>query len=457
MDRGGWWTCVFLTMPTLPHEVIGDAYVSDHAWSTLEALTAIGDRMSGQAGERAAADLVEERLRAIGARRIESTAFEVPGWERGASSLTVERPRPRTFDRDHQVIGLPGTPPCDLEAEAVDLGYGLPEDFAAADVEGKLALVSSWVPDDYDRWVHRQEKYAHAVRAGAAGFLFGNHVEGGIPPTGFISFGGDPAAIPGAGLSKETGDRLSRSAAGGAPVRLSIDCRRSRATSRNVEAVLGPDVGTEVVLGAHYDAHDVGEGAGDDGCGVAVLIEVGRLLSRVQDDLGTKVRLVGFGAEEAGMFGSERWAESADLADVRCMLNLDGIGDSRTVRLYPHGFDGIEEAIATACEDLAVPHRVQTGIFAHGDQWPFVRRGVPAAMIGSGDEGRVAHAHTHNDTIDKIDRRDLRDLAVCVANGVLRITEAERSFEAVSPAAIRERMDEATRTSLEQRGRWPGE
>ena len=441
-------------MTALPPDVIGDAFTSTTAWSTLEAVTAIGTRMTGQDGERAAGDVVAEQFQDVGLRRVRATEFDVSGWWRGSAALTVHHPYERTFAKDHQVIGLPGTPPCDFDAEIVDLGYGLPEDFAEADLDGKRALVSSWVPDDYGRWVHRQEKYANAVDAGAAGFLFRNHVDGGVPPTGFISFGGSPAAIPGAGLSKEAGDRLRRASDGHSTVELSIECRSGEATSRNVEAVVGPEAESEVVVGAHYDAHDVGEGAGDNGCGVAVLVEVGRLLARVEDDLETTVRLVGFGAEEAGMVGAEHWAEGNDLASVDCMLNLDGIGDSRTLRLYPHGFEAIEDAVDDACSDLDVPYAVEEGVFAHGDQWPFARRGVPAAMMGSGTLGRFEHAHTHNDTIDKIDSRDLRDLAICVANCVLRLAETDRELEPVSPEEVRTRIDEETRIGLERQDRW---
>jgi len=50
-------------------------------------------------------------------------------------------------------------------------------------------------------------------------------------------------------------------------------------------AALGPDTDEAVLLLAHYDAHDVGEGALDNGCGCALVAEVGRLLATVEDDL----------------------------------------------------------------------------------------------------------------------------------------------------------------------------
>lgn len=441
-------------MTRLSERLIGDAHVNGVAWPVLEELTAIGNRMSGQEGEREASQTIERWFRQVGGRDVRVDEFEIPGWWRGASSVTVDTPRERTFDGDHEIIALPGSPSGTVEAEVVDVGYGLPEDFEAVDLNGKVALASRWVPDDYGRWVHRQEKYAKAVAAGAEGFLFCDHRPGGTPPTGFVSFAGSTASIPAAGLSYETGRRLKRHAGDGMVANLSVDCRNEPTTSRNVQCVVGPDTEEEVVVCAHVDAHDIAEGAGDDGSGCAILVEVARLLA-ASDRLDTAVRLLGFGAEEAGMYGAEDWANSADLSRVKCVLNLDGIGDSRTLRVAYHEFRPLLDAFDAACDDLGVPYHAEADIMAHGDQWPFARRGVPAALIGSGDQGRVANAHTHLDTLDKIGRRDLRDLAVGVAGGVLTVAEAGRDLPSVPPDEVADRIDGETRTSLERQGRWP--
>ena len=48
----------------------------------------------------------------------------------------------------------------------------------------------------------------------------------------------------------------------------------SCARVRNVIAVIGPTTGRAVLLNAHYDSVPMGPGAGDDGIGVATLLEV---------------------------------------------------------------------------------------------------------------------------------------------------------------------------------------
>ena len=123
--------------------------------------------------------------------------------------------RPRRF----RSIALPYSPSTrrrGIELELIHLGGGLPEDFhrARRDVKGKAVLVTSESPSYYHRWVHRAEKYARAVALGAKAFLFMNHYEGLLEPTGSLRFNRQ-AEIPGLGISSETGQRLLRLGRGG--------------------------------------------------------------------------------------------------------------------------------------------------------------------------------------------------------------------------------------------------
>lgn len=67
-------------------------------------------------------------------------------------------------------------------------------------------------------------------------------------------------------------------------------------TYRNVTGTLGPATRERIVVGAHYDAFSEYPAADDNASGVAVLIEVARLLARESLPLG--VDLVAFSLEE---------------------------------------------------------------------------------------------------------------------------------------------------------------
>jgi Zn-dependent M28 family amino/carboxypeptidase len=449
-------------MTRLPDSAVGDAYTSQFAWNALEELVEVGNRMAGQEGEREGAQVIADAFEQAGLREVEIDAFEIPGWWRGSSRLELADPHARSYEASHEVIALPGTPAGEAEGEVVDVGYGTPEEFDAADLEGKIAMASSETPEGHGRWIHRMEKYVAAAEAGADGFVFRNHVEGCLPPTGEVGYHNRPGPIPAVGVSAEVGKRIARyCAADEASATLSVDCRNEETTSRNVEAVVGPDeseADEEVLVTAHVDAHDIAEGANDNGAGSVLVAEVGRLLAQVEDDLDTRVRLVTFGSEEIGLWGAYHWAESHDLGDVKAVLNVDGAGNSRNLGIGANQFDALADAFEDVTDDLGAPLSRRDTISPHGDQWAFVQEGVPAVMAYTeSEESGRGWGHTHADTLDKLDVRDLRAVAVQLAEAALEVADADREIPHKSREEIRDTIDEGYVQELKRGGRWPYE
>ncbi|MEF8757104.1 MAG: M28 family peptidase [Halobacteriales archaeon] len=446
-------------MTHLPEHVIGDAYTNSVAWDLLSDLVGVGNRMAGQSGEREGAGLVADAFEDAGLREVEIDEFEIPGWWRGESMLTVEGERTEEYAADHDVIALPGTPSGTGEGELVDVGYGTEAEFEAADLDGKIAMARSDMPGDADRWRHRMEKYADAYEAGAVGFVFRNHVEGCLPPTGEIGYHSRPGPIPAVGISKELGERLARECATGDPTAtLEVECRNEPATSRNVEGVVGPDTDREVLVTAHVDAHDIAEGANDNGAGSALVAEVGRLLARAEADdvLDTRVRLITFGSEEIGLYGAYHWAETHDIGDVKAVINVDGAGNSRNLRVGTNGFENFEDAFEAVTDGYDAPLSTDDTVSPHGDQWPFVQEGVPAVMASTTSEGEGrGWGHTHADTLDKLDPRDLREVAIQLATVAAEVASDERSFARKDREEIQDALSDGYVRELKVGGRWP--
>ncbi|MES9992798.1 MAG: M28 family peptidase [Candidatus Thiodiazotropha sp.] len=100
---------------------------------------------------------------------------------------------------------------------------------------------------------------------------------------------------------------------------------------KNIIAEFGPQGEEIIVVGAHYDAEDEHPGADDNASGVAGLLEIARLLGRVE--LKTKVVLVAFTLEEPPFFRSDNMGSAVyakSLAetgvDVKLMIALEMIG-----------------------------------------------------------------------------------------------------------------------------------
>jgi Zn-dependent M28 family amino/carboxypeptidase len=166
-----------------------------------------------------------------------------------------------------------------------------------------------------------------------------------------------------------------------------------------------------VVIGAHLDTVPQAPGAEDNASGVAVLLELARMLR--EQPAGLPVRLVAFGAEESRGTGPSRYAfgsrhyvaelGAVERAAVRAMLSLDRVGvraatvpvcfgDRATRRLSDAVRAASPRALTSACRNRA------------SDHVSFEAVGIPAARIGSVPYPAY---HSERDVPSVIDRRQL--------------------------------------------------
>ncbi|HVO77182.1 MAG TPA: M28 family peptidase [Candidatus Bathyarchaeia archaeon] len=190
----------------------------------------------------------------------------------------------------------------------------------------------------------------------------------------------------------------------------------------NIIARLRPGASKRILLGAHYDtrprADRDGEaanrskpipGANDGASGVAVLLEIARLLGASEPPLG--VDLVFFDGEDYGeegntndyLFGSRRYAASLGPERPLAVIVLDMIG-RRDVRIPLEGFSAAASAglcarIYGIAEKLGVRSFVRSqGPSIVDDHLPFIQAGLPAVDLIDFD---YPYWHTLADTPDK--------------------------------------------------------
>ncbi|WP_126662267.1 M28 family metallopeptidase [Haloterrigena salifodinae] len=468
--------------PTL-ERALGRAWTDDRAWTLLTRLTELPHRMGGSPNERRAAEIIRETLSDAGLEGVRVQEFPMQYWERGSTEFAVlggehgkdnEPDRRKTLDRSFEAIALPYSPAGDVEGPLVDVGYGTPDEIADAELQGAIAVASTTTPRD-QRFVHRMEKFGHAVAAGAKAFVFANHVSGQLPPTGALTFDVE-AAAPGVGVSAETHDWLTDYAERGARARIRVDATTTDGSSRNVHGVLGSEArgasdessgqrggftassettesspgprdaetDDEVLVVAHYDAHDITEGALDNGCGIATVAGATAILAALEEDLDCRVRIAGVGCEEIGLLGAEAMAKKLDLESVRAVVNVDGAGRFRNLRALSHGSADLEELAEDVTSAVGQPVVDESDPHPFSDHWPFLRAGVPALQLHSeppeGSERGRGWTHTTADTRDKVDRRNLREHAMLTALLVRELTRTEVSR--VDTADLQERLRE---------------
>ncbi len=174
----------------------------------------------------------------------------------------------------------------------------------------------------------------------------------------------------------------------------------------------GTDGMTLVVT--HYDSVAAGPGAGDDGSGVAVALELARLLAAAP--LPVTSRAVGFlfdEGEEDGLFGAMAFIDQHPwMHDVRSVVNLEARGTSGDSLLFEviGDSDAVSRAAASSLSHPVTSSLLAT-IYAHmpnsTDLTVFRAHGgvtgANLAFIGGG-----TRYHTARDSVDMVDRRTLQ-------------------------------------------------
>jgi aminopeptidase YwaD len=130
-----------------------------------------------------------------------------------------------------------------------------------------------------------------------------------------------------------------------------------KAISYNIAAITSSDQDDYIMVGAHYDHLGLGgrnsgsllpdslaihPGADDNASGVASILEIARTLS----DAKKGVAVVAFGAEERGLIGSLRLADTLRRNGLlpEFMINLDMVGRLRDGKLQAGGMDTFENS-----------------------------------------------------------------------------------------------------------------
>ncbi len=421
--------------PYLPTDqrLAGDIYTATEAMDNLITLCDdFGSRFGGTAGERKAAEFIKAKLQEYGLSNVHLEPVEYLGWKRGDAALQIISPIQKTIP----CITLPHSPPTELEGEIVDMGDGAPDDFErrSNEIKGNIVMTTSVVnPGNSKRRIHRQEKYGRSIFAGATGFIFVNHYPGYGPATGGVGRGGKAGLIPAISIAKEDGDFIRRliKRKGAVKIRLTSTDRLRPTTSWNVIGDLPGSKTPEqiVMLGSHYDGHDISQGAGDPASGAVSVMEAARVLAKYAAPLPCTLRFALWGVEEIGLLGSIAYARAHadDLSDIRFYLNMDSAGVTTPKDIVLHQWPALQPLFEAYQQQMAADFAVGQAMHAHSDHYPFAMAGVATGGIESVSQslsGR-GYGHTMYDTVDKVSLKGLQEASALAARLALRIAAEE--------------------------------
>lgn len=340
------------------------------------------------------------------------------------------------------------------DSELVFVGYGIqaPEygwdDFKGMDLRGRTLLILNNDPEDdpnrfggkarlwYGRWDY---KYEQAAKVGAAGAIIIHTTPSAGYPWQVVqtSWSGEQFELPATGepphlqvkgWTTEDATRrvvtlagrdldLLRAAAQRSdfhpvPLGVKVSTRFANQVRRRPTAnVLGllpgsdPKLSREVVLyTAHHDhlglkadtkpgEDAIYNGAVDNASGVAAMLEVARVFTRLPKAPPRSILFAAVAAEEQGLLGSQYLAEHLPVkpGHVAADINIDGLnihGRTRDVTVIGLGKSSLDRTLTALAETqgrfVKADQLPDRGFFYRSDQFNFARLGIPSAYFSSG-------------------------------------------------------------------------
>jgi Iap family predicted aminopeptidase len=187
-----------------------------------------------------------------------------------------------------------------------------------------------------------------------------------------------------------------------------------------------------IIFSAHYDHVDIGQtgengihnGANDNASGTAAVLMLARYFSMRNDNERTIVFCL-FAGEELGLLGSTAFVRNTELAKIKAVVNIEMIG--RHTRTGKNGFfvtgsDSSNLAVILKKnlkgDKVKVRNEGQdvSGLYFRSDNYPFIKKGIPAHSIMCSDDKEPCYHRTCDD-VKLIDTKNMTRVIQAIAKG----------------------------------------
>ncbi len=380
----------------------------------------VGPRPAGSKAYQAAMEWGVRTLKDLGFSNVRLEKVKSPHWERGAESGEIVTPYPQPVVLA-ALGGSVGTPEWGIEAQVIEVpSLDAVDKLDPAQVKGKIVFYNVRMErardgSGYGRAVGvRGAGASRAAKLGAVAVLIRSigTDNNRTPHTGSMRYQDGIEKIPAAALSNPDADLLSAQIASGKPVTFRLKLGARMLPDVETASVVGEIPGREkpeeiVLLGCHLDSWDLGTGALDDASGCAIMMEAARLIGSRPKKPRRTVRVVLFANEEFGLSGARAYAEAhKDELARHVMAGESDFGAGRVWRIASR----VDPAQLPVVADLAKLLGVEQGENDSGggaDLSPMAPARVPIIALGQDGTYYFDYHHTANDTLDKVDPKDL--------------------------------------------------
>jgi hypothetical protein len=265
-----------------------------------------------------------------------------------------------------------------------------------------------------------------------------------------MAYDKDQPKIPAASITVEDTELLDRLALQGKAlqIRLSMGAQMlADAESANVIAeIRGRELPDEIVLlAAHIDSWDVGQGAHDDGAGVVTMMQALHTLKSLNLTPRRTIRVVLFTNEENGLRGGKTYAadHASELAHHVAALESDSGG------FAPTGF-GVEHVDPASADHTIARLTELASLLSTGDLHatrvrpngggadisPLKPVGVPQISLDVDNRTYFDYHHTRADTLDKVSAQSLADMSAVAAVFAYVVADMPDRLDAPLPTTL---------------------
>lgn len=418
------------------------ALASDYAYRQTAYLSNnIGARLTGSKQAERAVEYVAAEMKKLGLE-VRLQKLTVPHWVRGAETGELVEFAGMANGTSQKIVltalgGSIATNANGLIGEIVVANsFEELEKLGRKNVEGKIVLLNNIFDRELQASGFGGQAYGQATQyrgggAIAAGKLGAIAVlvrsAGGsqnrLAHTGAMRYDDQVTKIPAAAVTFEDAETIAYLAKMGAvKIKLTLTPQTlPDTTSYNVIADLkGSEKPDEIVIvSGHLDSWDLGTGALDDACGVAVSMQVAQLLKQLKIKPKRTIRVIAYMNEENGLVGGRTYAaeEEKNIANHFAAIEADS-GASHPLGFYFTGKPELQAYFAPISGVLKSQGANLVQLQAGGvgaDIGPLTQKGVPSFAPWFNQQTYFNYHHTAADTFDKINPKELQEVGSVMA------------------------------------------
>lgn len=421
----------------------------------LRALTdVIGGRPTGSEANLKSVEWALERLREAGVEA-RKEGFEMPAlWLERAASATVSGAGVRFSPRVAAMPFSTATPAAGMTAPLYDGGRGTDEDFArlGEKARGAFVLVETVelvdIPGLFAEYTEATAIEQRAFAAGVAGVIYMGSRSRDVLYRHNASLG-PKNRHPMLVMERDGASRALRQLRSGSELDIEVVLDIRSGGPYESYNVIGEIRGSGdpqefVVVGAHLDSWGIGTGALDNGCNVAMLIDLARQIRRLDLEPRRTIRFVLWNGEEQGLYGSRGYVKShRDELDRHVMASSFDIGSGRIVGFFTGGRPELAAAVDRALQPVqGLGPFTQTDVPIVGtDNFDFMMEGIGNLVADQESANYGPNYHARTDTFDKVNLEQLRLNAAIVAAVVWGFAEMDVDWQRQTRAEIQALVD----------------